>query len=109
MTINFNEKELQRIDNFKNGDKFINVSMEFDGLNRIMHGFLEPGASIGMHTHETSSEIIYILKGKATIICDGKKEIVEKGMCHYCKKGSSHTFINNFDDIVEIFAVVPEQ
>ena len=49
MIINFNEQELQEFPNFKGGEKSLNAKMFFDGMNRIIYGELEPGASIGMH------------------------------------------------------------
>ena len=74
-----------------------------------MYGRLIPGASIGLHTHETNSEIMYFLKGTATMICDGVPEKIEPGVCHYCEKGHSHTLINDGGEDLEFFAVVPEQ
>ena len=35
-----------------------------DELKKILYGVLPPFSSVGLHTHETSSEIIYILKGE---------------------------------------------
>ena len=46
---------------------------------------------------------------KGVIICDDKEEKVSEGSLHYCKKGSSHTFINNSDKDIEFIAVVPNQ
>ena len=83
--------------------------MHFDGVNRILHGVLESGASIGLHTHETNSEIIYFLSGRGKVLYDGKYETVEQGMCHYCPKGHSHSLINDSESDLVFFAVVPEQ
>ena len=49
------------IHNFKGGDGMVYTRMYSDDLNRIMLGRLTPGSSIGMHTHETNSEIVYVL------------------------------------------------
>ena len=68
---------------------------------------LEP--SIGLHTHDTSSEIIYILKGRGKVLYDGGYEEVEEGLCHYCPKGHEHSLINDSDEDLIFFAVVPEQ
>ena len=54
--------------------------------NRIIYGKLMPGASIGVHTHETNSEIIYITKGTGRVLMDGEYEKLEAGMCHYCRR-----------------------
>ena len=36
-----------------------------------MRGVLPPGATIGLHPHETNSEVIYILSGTGQVLCDG--------------------------------------
>lgn len=109
MTIDFNKMKETSIPNFKGGEKSLEAKMFFDGTNRILHGRLTPGASIGVHTHETSSEIIYVLEGTPTVICDGEESQLTPGECHYCEKGHTHTMINNSDEDVVFFAVVPEQ
>lgn len=109
MIINLKEMQETVNPNFKGGEKEFAVKMEFDGLNRIMHGRLVPGASIGLHTHETGSEIVYILEGKGKAVYDDGEERLEPGMCHYCPKGHSHSLVNDSDDDLVFFAVVPEQ
>ena len=54
--------------NFKGGEKEFAANMFFDGTNRIFKGRLVPGASIGVHTHEDSCEVIFILEGSGTIL-----------------------------------------
>ena len=109
MKIDFSSLPLSVIPNMKGGEKEFSVAMHDDPLNRIMHGTLIPGASIGLHTHDTSSEIIYVLSGTGTMICDGETEILTPGMCHYCPKGHSHTFRNEGSEDLVFFAVVPQQ
>ena len=64
---------------------------------------------IGLHTHDTSSEIIYILNGTGKVLYDGEYESVSEGLCHYCPKGHSHSLINDSKSNLVFFAVVPEQ
>ncbi len=109
MIIDFKNEQAQEFENFKGGEKSLLAKMFFDGNNRILHGVLESGATIGLHTHETNSEIIYILKGKGKVLYNGEYEKVEEGMCHYCPKGHTHSLINDSDSDLEFFAVVPEQ
>ena len=59
MIIDFNAVEEKINPNFKGGEKAFNAKITGDALNKIIHGRLEKGASIGLHTHETNSEIIY--------------------------------------------------
>lgn len=109
MIIDFNNMEETIIPNFKGGINNTAAKMQFDGKNRIMHGRLESGATIGYHKHETSSEIIYILSGKGKVLFDDGEEKIAAGQCHYCPKGHSHSLINDSSEDLVFFAVVPEQ
>ena len=109
MKINFDTIKREARPNFKGGEKEYNVKMFDDGLNKIMDGLLVPGASIGLHTHDTSSEIIFITGGSGKAIYDGTEERVAVGDCHYCPKGHTHTLINDGIENLTFLAVVPEQ
>ena len=76
--------------------------------NKIMRSVLAPGASIGLHTHETSSEVMYFLSGTGKVLYDGVWEPVAPGTCHYCPKGHSHSLVNDGMEDLVTFAVVPE-
>jgi quercetin dioxygenase-like cupin family protein len=109
MIIDFSKIDEKIIPEFKGGKKDTAAKMYVDELGKIMKGRLVPGASIGMHTHDTSSEIIYILSGKADFLFDDKTEEAAAGSCHYCPKGHRHSMINNGNEDLIFFAVVPEQ
>lgn len=109
MIIDFSTMEKTILHEFKGGNKDTAAQMHVDELGKIMKGTLEPGASIGMHTHETSSEIIYILEGTASILYDDGEEEVSAGSCHYCPKGHRHSMRNLSGEDLVFFAVVPEQ
>lgn len=109
MIIDFKNQIAEEFPNFKGGEKSLLAKMYFDGKNRILHGCLKSGATIGLHKHETNSEIIYILKGKGCVKFDDEMLELSEGMCHYCPKGHTHSLINNSDDELVFFAVVPEQ
>ncbi len=109
MTIDFNKQKAEIIPNFKGGEKALCAKIFSDNSNKLLHGVLESGATIGMHTHETNSEIIYIISGQGKVLCDGEYEYVEQGMCHYCPKGHSHSLINDSGEDLVFFAVIPEQ
>ena len=106
MVINFNDIPVVVKPQFKGGNKEYLVQTFEDGDNRIMHGRLEPGASIGLHLHEENSEIYYILKGKADLIYDDTRETVLPGQAHYCPVGHSHSLMNNGDEDLEFLAIV---
>ena len=109
MIIRFDEMDLTVLPAFKGGEKEYRAKMFFDGSNRIMKGTLIPGASIGMHTHEDSSETIFVIKGQGTLLEDGQKQKVTVGDCLYCPKGHTHSLINDSEADLEFYAVVPIQ
>ena len=108
MIINFKEMSENTIEKFNGGEGHFCVKMFNDGTNKILQGRLEPGCSIGMHVHATSSEIIYILSGEGKMyLSDGTVETLRPGDCHYCPKGTGHNFVNESDADLTFFAVVP--
>ena len=115
MTIDFNKIDISILPNFKGGEKEFAANMFFDGTNRIFKGRLIPGATIGMHTHDDSCEVIFILEGRGTILeSEPGAEVtgmsVGEGDCLYCPKGHAHSLMNTSaeDDLV-FYAVVPKQ
>ena len=109
MILNFDSIPESVMTNFKGGEKSVSAHMFVDPMCRIMRGRLVSGASIGLHTHEDSCEIVYCFSGSGKAICDGVEERISAGVCHYCPKGHSHTVINDTDGEMEFFAVVPQQ
>lgn len=109
MIINLKELKETVIPNFRGGEKETKAHMFVDDMNKIMYGQLEPGASIGRHKHQTSSEIVYFLQGTGRVEYDEVKEVVSSGTCHYCPKGHEHSIINDGTETLIFFAVVPEQ
>ena len=79
-----------------------------DRDNKIMRGCLFPGSSIGPHTHQQNSEIVYILSGTGKVLCDGETEQLGPGSCHYCPRGHSHSVINDGGEDLCFFSVIPE-
>lgn len=109
MILDFKQMEETVIPNFKGGEKQISARMYVDEKNRIMHSRLIPGASVGLHTHEGSSEIIYILEGSGKVLYDGGELRIEAGQVHYCPEGHEHSLINDTESDLVFFAVVPQQ
>ena len=107
--INFNNIPEKLMPNFKGGEGVTAAHMFVDNKNKIMRLTLAPGASIGMHCHEDSCEIIYVLEGVGTAVLDGNEEKVSAGECHYCPKGHEHCLINRGKKDLVFFAVVPQQ
>ena len=108
MVIDFNVIPEQHLEAFKGGEKEFVAKMHTDNLGKIMRGHLEPGASIGLHTHEGNSEIIFMLNGRGHVIYDDTTEELLPGQAHYCPMGHSHSLVNDSDAPLDFFAVVPE-
>lgn len=108
MLVQFDSIEEKAMHHFRGGQKDTMARLFTDSLMKIMHGRLEPGASIGLHAHDTSSEVIYVLAGRGKVLCDGEWEAVSTGSCHYCPKGHEHSLINDSQEDLVFFAVVPE-
>ena len=107
--INFNDIETSILPHFKGGEGEMHAEIYADDLNKILRVRLPRGCTIGQHTHDTSSEIIFIISGIGKSILDGKEETLTPGICHYCPKGSSHCMINTGDEDLVFYAVVPQQ
>ena len=118
MILKFDEMELSHLPAFKGGEKEFAANMFFDGTNRIFKGCLIPGASIGVHTHDDSCEVIFILSGNGRLYEKGSAaddlpeyKDVTAGDCLYCKKGQTHSLMNpetSESDLI-FYAVVPKQ
>lgn len=110
MIIRPDDIQTSNLEKFKGGEKHLEAKMFFDGTNRILtRAKLIPGASIGMHTHDDSCEVIFILEGCGSILEDGTKKAVQAGDCLYCPKGGSHSLVNDSDADLIFCAVVPKQ
>ena len=107
MLIDFKMMEEKIIPNMRGGEKEARMRMHTDPLCKVVQGQLIPGASIGMHTHETDSETMYYLSGKGTILFDGESFPVQAGDCHYCPNGHSHSLINDGNEELIFLAVIP--
>ena len=107
MIIDFDKIEVSIMPAFKGGEKETRAAMFTDENNRIMMGMLIPGATIGLHRHEGSSEVIFIQSGSGKVLYDGKYEEVKAGDVHYCPEGHEQSLINDSEENLTYFAVVP--
>lgn len=108
MKIDFNKIAEGIVPNFKGGEGMYIRRLYSDGKVKIMMGKLRPGHSIGLHRHEGSSEVFYILSGEGTCLYEGEQEILRPGDVHYCPMGKEHTLMNKGSEDLMFFAVVPE-
>lgn len=102
MILKFDEMPLTHLPAFKGGEKELAANMFFDGTNRIFRGRLIPGASIGLHTHDDSCEVIYVLSGTGLLLENEIYTPVTIGDCLYCPKDGSHSLMNPSDSDEEL-------
>ncbi len=67
---------------------------------------LEPGCSIGEHTHVDEEEIFYIIKGTATYYDNGTWCELHEGDSAVCLGGQTHSIGNRTQETVEVIATV---
>ena len=93
----------------KNGTGMITAKMYKDAQDKIIPCVIHKGGSIGVHKHETSDDINYVLSGNGKATCDGEEEILSSGTCHICKKGSEHSIENTGDEDLVLLTTVVER
>lgn len=89
------------------GEMTAKMFMDNDG--KIIPCKIHKGGSIGVHKHETSDDINYVLSGTGIAVCNGEEELLTAGCCHICKKGSEHSIVNTGDDDLVLLTVVVER
>lgn len=109
MLINFNDIKEIKLPGMNNGTGTMTARMYMDEQGKIIPCTINVGGSIGIHRHETSDDINYVLSGSGKAICDGQEEILITGSCHICKKGSEHSIINTGSSDLVMLTVVVER
>lgn len=109
MRIDFNEKESVTVPGMNHGTGMMTAKMYADVLGKVISCAIHPGGSIGMHRHETSDDINYVISGKGIAVTDGTEEPLSAGVCHICKKGSAHSITNTGTEDLVLLTVVVER
>ena len=110
MVIDFNSIETTANPHFKGGEGEVLIQTAVaDGKVKLMRITIPVGASIGLHPHYGNSEEILVLQGKGHFMTDGIREDICAGQAHYCEEGETHSFVNDGDEPVVFFAVVPDR
>lgn len=109
MLINFNDMKDIIVNGLNNGTGTMTAKMYVGKQGKIIPCSIHTGGSIGLHKHETSDDINYVLSGNGKAICDGQEEILSVGTCHICKKGSEHSIINTGNEDLVLLTVVVER
>lgn len=107
-----NEYQKQLIHNMLGGKgdfklEHILSSQELCGKGRLFaRAKLEPGSSVGEHTHRNDFEICYFISGEGTVIDNGVKFDVKAGDCNVVFDGHTHEIINTGQQDLEYIAVI---
>lgn len=109
MLINFNDMKDIIVNGLNNGTGTMTAKMYVGKQGKIIPCSIHIGGSIGLHKHETSDDINYVLSGNGKAICNGQEEILSVGTCHICKKGSEHSIINTGNEDLVLLTVVVER
>ncbi len=70
------------------------------------HITLEPGCSIGYHTHTHETEFYYILTGEALFDDNGTKAVLHAGDVAATGYGQGHSLENQSQEPVELIALI---
>jgi len=81
MLLDFAKIPVEPVANMRGGQGTVLLQKTVQGPVKVMRGVLPPGATIGMHSHETNCEVIYILSGTGQVLCDGVQEPLGPGAC----------------------------
>ena len=108
MKIDFDAIEEKRVPGFKGGTGTAVLRSYEDDTIKLIRGYLEKDSSIGMHTHEGTSETVYILEGTGKMIYDGTEEELKAGSCSYCPEGHTHSLVNTGEAPLQFLGVIPK-
>lgn len=108
MLINFNEMTARTSPGMNGGTGEMTAKMYMDENYKIIPCAIHKGGSVGLHTHNTSDDINYVISGRGKAICDGETEELAAGVCHVCRKGSEHSIINTGDEDLVLITIVAE-
>ena len=111
MSVKFASSDVPELErpHFNGGEGSLFAKMiQRDEVRIMMRGVVPAGASIGLHTHSDTMEVVFVLSGKGRAIVDGVEESLEAGDVHYCPKGSSHTVRNDGPEDLVLCAVIPK-
>ena len=92
------EKETLENENFR---KVLNTTK----LSQLVVMSLEAGEDIGMEVHENHDQFIRIEQGKAEVILDGEKTIVEDDFAIVIPAGVEHNIVNIGEEKLKLYTI----
>ncbi len=80
-----------------------------DDYARIMIITLDPGASIGPHTHETNYEIFMASVEPERCCMKARKSRWLPASAITARKGHNHSLVNSGSEPLSVFAIIPKR
>lgn len=107
MRIDFNQIPASTTPCPHGGEGELTAKFYSDGARKVIPCRIQAGGSIGLHRHDSSEEICYVLYGQGIARCDGAEELLSTDVCHICPQGSEHSIVNTgLADLVLLTVVV---
>jgi len=82
---------------------------EMDGIVGLGRTTLDPGSSIGVHSHPNTEDLYLILEGRGIGILNGERFPVGPGDLFLVKAGGSHGLINDSAAPLSFLGVLTRQ
>ena len=83
---------------------------QFYGHTRLFtHIIVNPGCSIGYHTHQHETEFYYILSGEAAYSDNGTQTVLRAGDVSATGHGEGHGLENRSQSPVELIALIEQE
>ena len=110
MIIHRNEMKFENKERLRDGEGVVNITNLVDAdteknVRLLAEIRLEPGCSIGYHSHESETEYYIILSGTALVNDDGKEVEVTQGASIITGNGASHS-IKNIGSVPLVFHAI---
>lgn len=111
MIIKTDSRQREIIKHMRGGDgtvekfNYVPVPMERH-VKMMMEICLNPGCSIGPHTHEGESEIFFCKAGELVLDDNGIEKPMHSGDVSICFSGEHHGITNRTKEPASVFAVI---
>lgn len=109
MIIDFKNLQGTEVEKMRGGEGSVKLVKFTDEKNTIVRITIPQNSSIGLHTHETDQEIIYVISGKGKCLEDGVVYDLLPGQSNYCAQNKNHSISNPYEENLELFAVITKQ
>jgi len=106
------EQQVTRNEQMRGGDGTVVLTRILDadelyGKGRLFSVItLEPGTSIGPHTHEGEMECFYLMRGECVLDDNGTEVVLHPGDTALTRHGERHSIANRGAETAELVALI---